>query len=308
MHPRRTYYYLSTCPHQPLPEPVSPSQKPPRMHVQPRRPIVSPAMSVAGSQSAAPSSAPSSIDETDSTEDSRRRELSPSPEIDLSSPELDDMDDDFYMPGTPMGGSGILDHPHHRLPHILGAGALSAAHGASRSVSAGSNAAAVAASHRRRGPSPPLEKDEREFTQTADGLQQRRRMTGGSLLAATPMSPTRAGADQQLPSLQMDERMDLDVEDIFAGDDESKTPSAASRSTLVVTMAGQRNPSSPTAAVLLSSPAILPLIAPPLLKMGSPGGSVNGDGGWAKLDAMLEWDRSPEDVELEELDCLLDEY
>lgn len=27
---------------------------------------------------------------------------------------------------------------------------------------------------------------------------------------------------------------------------------------------------------------------------------------WARLDSMLEWDRSPENIELEELDGLLD--
>lgn len=72
--------------------------------------------------------------------DARRRELSPSPEVDLS-PEFEDADDDAAIPSTPVGGL--------RIRHIR--------------------------SHRdSRHDSPPLEKDEREFTQTADGLQKRK--------------------------------------------------------------------------------------------------------------------------------------
>lgn len=69
----------------------------------------------------------------------RRRDLSPSPEVDLSPPEFDDIDDDLGLPITPLGS--LKRRFHYRDP---------------------------------RRDSPPLERDEREFTQTADVLQKRK--------------------------------------------------------------------------------------------------------------------------------------
>lgn len=75
--------------------------------------------------------------------DARRRDLSPSPEVDLSSPEFDDMEDDAGMPITPIG-------------------------------SFKSHSAQLRHGRDLRRDSPPLETDEREFTQTADVLQKRK--------------------------------------------------------------------------------------------------------------------------------------
>jgi len=129
VHPRRTYYFLTTFPRQPLPESGS---------LQPliRAPAITPSVSL--------------TDDTGSDDaDARRRELSPSPEIDLPPPDFDDAHDDGVMPATPVGS---LPKHHIRdlgeLPHDL----------------------------------PALEKDEREFTQTADILQKRKFTDAPSLL------------------------------------------------------------------------------------------------------------------------------
>ncbi|KAF4595557.1 mucin [Ophiocordyceps camponoti-floridani] len=116
LHPRRTYFYLTTYPRQPLPDPTI-------AHT-----VVTPSVSL--------------TDDSGSDDvEARRRDLSPSPEVDLSSPEFDDADDDFVMPMTPVGS---YKPRYLRLSRDM------------------------------RHDSPPLEKDEREFTQTADVLQKRK--------------------------------------------------------------------------------------------------------------------------------------
>lgn len=123
VHPRRTYFFLTTCPRQPLPD-ASISQ--------PIRVLVS----------ATPSASLTDDSGSDDVE-SRRRELSPSPEVDLSTPEFDDMDDGSGMTMTPIGPFKLR---HTQVRH----------------------------GRDQRRDSPPLETDEREFTQTADFLQKRK--------------------------------------------------------------------------------------------------------------------------------------
>lgn len=120
VHPRRTFFYLTTCARQPLPD-SSVMQTT-------RASIITPSVSL--------------TDDSGSDEgELRRRELSPSPEVDLSPPEFDEVDEDSVMPATPIGS---LPKQHFWDPRDL------------------------------RRDSPPLEKDEREFTQTADVLQKRK--------------------------------------------------------------------------------------------------------------------------------------
>lgn len=223
IHPRRTYFYLTTGPHQPLPGPSTVRLT--------QRTIISPSLSSAtsGSEDADPD---------------RRRELSPSPEVDLSSPEFDDMDDDVAMPTTPIGSLSV------RFP--LPSAVLSPRH--------------------HRGASPPLEKDEREFTQTADGLQKRK--LSGDLLSAE----------------LVDHRMDLDDgsvvrDDILFGE----APRAANAGLL------------PSSMTFVTSPAMRPSFPLNLRKDGEAES-------WSKLDNVLEWDRSPENIALEELDGLLIDF
>ncbi|KAF5018472.1 hypothetical protein F66182_9545 [Fusarium sp. NRRL 66182] len=121
VHPRRTYFFLATCPRQPLPEPSSVSS---------HRALNTPSVSL--------------TDDSGSDDaDARRRELSPSPEVDLSDHSFEEGDDDFVMPVTPIGS---LPSHHRFSPNRRNS----------------------------RHNSPPLEKDEREFTQTADFLQKRK--------------------------------------------------------------------------------------------------------------------------------------
>lgn len=246
VHPRRTYFYLTTCPHQAIPDPATTSNLTPS-YLTPQRSIISPSLS----------GAESSESRTDSQEDEqdavRRRELSPSPEVDLSSPEFDDApcdDDGSVAPPTPSGSfSGRL-------------------------VRGGS-----AQSNSRRGASPPLEKDEREFTLTARGMQ--RRKMNGRLPSSD--SPAQLGE----PSKASKER-DLDG-DLFMDSRHSHLNAAQG---------------------LVSSPAMKPTMLP-LMQTGSALGKRN----WGDMSEEVwireseDWDsRSPEMVGLEELDGMLYGY
>jgi len=229
VHPRRTYFYLTTCPHQPLPDPAQASVLSQLAHT---RSIVSPS----------PSSAPSmSADESDME---RRRELSPSPEVDLSSPEFDEMDDDFAMPSTPIGSFSMRGFYMPPRPVHSGSGR-----------------------HGRAG-SPPLEKDEKEFTQTADGLQ-KRKLSGD-------LSPSSNAASVDQTASMMDlEKTERSLFGVMSG----------------------------LPASFVSSPAIRPSTMS--LNFGRRDGEMDS---WTKFEGMLEWDRSPENIELEELDGLLNDY
>jgi hypothetical protein len=229
VHPRRTYFYLTTCPHQPLPDPAQASTLSQLAH---SRSIASPS----------PSSAPSmSADESDME---RRRELSPSPEVDLSSPEFDEMDDDFAMPSTPIGSFSMRGFYMPPRPVHSGSGR-----------------------HGRAG-SPPLEKDEKEFTQTADGLQKRK-------LNGDPVPSSNTASSDQTASLMDLEKTERSLFGVMSG----------------------------LPASFVSSPAIRPSTMS--LNFGRKEGEMDS---WTKFEGMLEWDRSPENIELEELDGLLNDY
>ncbi|KAL1998887.1 hypothetical protein VTN02DRAFT_5414 [Thermoascus thermophilus] len=147
VHPRKVFYYLTTCPHQPLPENSDEVFIP----------------GVDGKQ-ITPSVSSVDQDEEDALARERAR-LSPSPEVDLSSPEFEDDTMDLNGHAGP-GGSGApgasFSHhrPHHRLMH----------------------------SHR--AASPPLEGDEKEFTQTASSVRERTSEGKASRQASTEKSPT----------------------------------------------------------------------------------------------------------------------
>ncbi|KAI0477387.1 hypothetical protein GGR56DRAFT_637076 [Xylariaceae sp. FL0804] len=215
VHPRRTYFYLTTGPHLPLPDSLAAQ----------RSAIITPSLS-------------SSSSTTEDADCDRRRE-SLSPEVDLSSPEFDDMEEDFPMPSTPMGS---VAGQHRRLQPL---------------------------SRGQRGDEPPLEKDEKEFTQTADGLQKRK--ASGELLRASPI-------DQVL----IDDG--LQNEQLFG---------EPHRSSLA--------PSLLPHIAYISSPAMRPSFPLPPKKDGEAES-------WSKWDALLDWDKSPETVELDELDGLLNGF
>ncbi|TAQ90299.1 hypothetical protein B7494_g1384 [Chlorociboria aeruginascens] len=213
VHPRRTYFYLTTYPHQPIPDPA--------IHA-PQRTIISPSLSSAASRS-------------DDADGDRRRMLSPSPEIDLSSPEYED--ENLATPPTPTGSfSGRAERPIRN----------------------------------NRSSSPPLEKDEKEFTQTARGMQKRK------LSEDIPMSgvPSEVGGTTRTS--------DADV--LFYGE---------GRGLNVVHTS------------VFSSPAMKPSLALNTLKKPFEE-SVDI---WGRVESTMDWDmRSPENVELSELDGMLDDF
>lgn len=212
VHPRRTYFFLTTCPRLPIPDPST------------ARGIITPSLS-------------SSASASEEADCDRRRELSLSPEVDLSSPEFDDMDEDVPMPGTPMGS-------------------ISGSH---RSLSMPRN---------QRGDEPPLEKDEKEFTQTADGLQKRK--ANGHLLRADPV-------DQ----VTIDDGMQH--EQLFGEPPRTLAPSFLPH------------------MAFMTSPAMRPSLIIPMKR------DMEVES-WTKFDNILDWDRSPETIELDELDGLLDDF
>jgi hypothetical protein len=126
VHPRRTYYFLTTFPRQPIPESGSALLQQQPLPQPTRVPDITPSVSLTDDSG------------SDELED-RRRQLSPSPEIDLPRPDFYDTYDDMPTASTrslPKYQSRAIGD----LPHNL----------------------------------PPLEKDEREFTQTADILLKRK--------------------------------------------------------------------------------------------------------------------------------------
>ncbi|KAI1263290.1 hypothetical protein F5Y18DRAFT_134740 [Xylariaceae sp. FL1019] len=222
VHPRRTYYFLSTCP--PLPMHDIASQQ--------SSALVTPSLSSSGST-------------IEDTEGDRERELSMSPEVDLSSPDFDSVDEHCTVPGS-MPGSRMGSVAQRQRP-------------------------VQSLTRNHRAEEPPLEKDEKEFTQTADGLQKRK--ARGELISATPVD--QLGIDDGMQN-----------EQLFGESHRHLAPS-----TYFPRLS------------FLTSPAMRPsLVIPPPMKRD---GEAEG---WSKLDALLDWDKSPETIELDELDGLLDDY
>ncbi|RDW72043.1 hypothetical protein BP5796_08077 [Coleophoma crateriformis] len=211
VHPRRTYFYLTTYAHQPIPDPSNPQYA--------QRAIISPSLSSVASR-------------TDEADAERRRELSPSPEVDLSSPEFED--DDMVTPPTPTGSFSSRSEIEPR---------------------------------NHRAASPPLEKDEKEFTQTARGMQ-KRKLSGDMHMGGVPSE-----MEHYTPKY-------LDNEALF-GEGRTATVGAA----------------------FVSSPAMKPTGINQLKR------SLEENDMWSRFDSALDWDnRSPEHIELDELDGLLDDF
>ena len=130
IHPRKVYYYLTTLPRQPLPENVGDS-----------------VMVGVDGKNITPSASSVDQDEDDAMARERAR-LSPSPEVDLSSPDFEDDAAGFHSDADP---SSSTSHSREFGNH----------HNPSRLM------------HSNRAASPPLEGDEKEFTQTASAVRER---------------------------------------------------------------------------------------------------------------------------------------
>ncbi|KAI9738981.1 MAG: hypothetical protein M1818_005295 [Claussenomyces sp. TS43310] len=232
VHPRRTYFYLTTYPHQPIPDPAQTAAAAGALR-NAQRSIISPSLSSTASRS-------------DEAETERRRELSPSPEVDLSSPEFDEMDDVNVAPPTPTGSfSGRLTKLEPTASSVL---------------------------RNHRSASPPLEKDEKEFTQTARGMQKRK------LSSAMDAQPAAPSAVENAIHIHLDG-------DLFGNDRGHAISHGA----------------------YPSSPAFKPAIALSAMHPKKGLEEMNGPEMWEKFEAQVEWDtRSPENIELDELDDMFD--
>jgi hypothetical protein len=230
-HPKRIYYFLTTSPHQPIP--VDAGNGPAAAR------IITPSLSSTASE------------EEDLDARSRDR-MSPSPELDLSSPDYEDGTDQFSNQAHPPTTNNIA--------------------------------------HNRRAQSPPLEKEEREFTQTATFLQQRRRS-----------QEAERKREASSPTEEM-QKLDVTMDDVIESQEETEESAARKNSETAAELFGQVDHVSgfpPSSPVLKSSMMIA--MPPPMYKFGD-----------AKLDHEdPDWCwslKSPENVELHELDELLGEY
>jgi hypothetical protein len=225
-HPKRVYYFLSTCPHQPIPADGGSAAIAPR--------IVTPSLSSGTS------------DEEDMDARSRGR-MSPSPELDLS--DYDSVNSDpFSNQSHPPTTANI--------------------------------------SHNRRAQSPPLEKDEREFTQTASFLQQRR------------MSQEAERERSASVSAESTQHSDVKMEEVAVSVEETVESAALKDSEAAAALFGQMDHLMP----FQSSPALKPSLhiemPPPSLKRKS-----------VKLELDDDWImKSPELIDLDELDDLFGGY
>lgn len=147
VHPRKVYFFLTTLPRQDIPATSLDTFTVPHTGGKGGRRVISPSLSNA------------SIDEDpEAAEERKRTALSPSPEIELSTEDLDFAgprgEEDFVNPPTPAGSS------------FSGRSSLA------RDGSCGSPSDNVL-SHNHKAASPPLEGDEKEFTQTASSVRMR---------------------------------------------------------------------------------------------------------------------------------------
>ncbi|KAH7139502.1 hypothetical protein B0J11DRAFT_45278 [Dendryphion nanum] len=231
-HPKRVYYFLTTVPHQPIPTNAGNNPATAR--------IISPSLS-------------STASEEEDAEARSRDRMSPSPELDLSSPEFEDGADPFSNQSHPPTSINIA--------------------------------------HNRRAQSPPLERDEREFTQTASSLQQRRMSQEAERKRAASTTATPA--------------VDVVMEDAVVHTTEETEESAALKNSEsaamlfghVATFQNDLAPSSP-----MLKPTLVIEMPPPPFKLGNVKMErEDPDLSWADL-------KSPEHIELDELEDLLGGY
>jgi hypothetical protein len=232
-HPKRIYYFLTTIPRQPIPLDAGNGPAAAR--------IISPSLSSAASE--------------ENDLEARSRDMrSPSPELDLSSPDYEHVTDAF---------------PSHAHTTTI-----------------------VNIANNRRAQSPPLEKEEREFTQTATFLQQRRRSQEAERIRESTSPSAETSSD-----VPMD-----DVIELF---DETEESAARKNSETAAALFGQINHTSAFASDFTpSSPMVKSAhvsdMPPPMFKFGETRHDHDDvDWSWAM--------KSPENVELHELDELFDE-
>lgn len=218
-----------------------------------------------------PSISNASIDgDNDGIEGRKRAAISPSPEVDLSNPGLEDepVDDEFNAPPTP-------------------AGSFSGRSSLNRDGTNGSSSEAMNHLHNHRAGGPPLEKDEKEFTQTASSM----RMRGVSF-------------DEQ------DIRPTTETEELAAeyASEETEEEKAKKNQEAAATLFGGHHENPPQMGLsIMSSPYVKPMHAQSYIEKIS---RREGSGDLEMKESTILsdsglWDiRPPESIELDELDDL----
>ena len=260
MHPRKIYFFLTTIPRQEIPADSSD--------------IIDAADSVKGGKRViSPSISNASVDgDAEAAEERKREALSPSPEVDLSLHDIDppsqDSNLEFIAPGTPAGSFS----------------------GRSSLARDGTNASHSEASltHNHRAISPPLEGDEKEFTQTASNV----RMRGMSLDNPTVRPSTEDFAGMTIEETEEDRMM-------------------KNREAAEALFWPHNQPS--MGGILMSSPLVKPTQPNSLdATIKKEAQDVEMQEPVSILDdhhAGLTWDtREPDDVQIEELDDLFMAY
>lgn len=266
------YYFLTTVPRQEIPADSSD--------------ILSTALintmalgGKSGQRIISPSLSNASVDEdADAAEVRKREAISPSPEIDLSAPELDEMvlgaDSDYPAPPTRVGLS------------FSGHASLQ------RDSSHVSSSEALDLVHNHRAASPPLEGDEREFTQTASSM----RLRGLSLEESAMQNELDAGV-----TVTADSNM-MQVEEVEETDEERVKRSNEAAAAL---FGPQHQHGHGTAMAMLSSPLIKDIDPHPVMVSSGSSKDAGLDGGMGDNGDGFGWDlKKPENVDLDELEDL----
>jgi hypothetical protein len=235
-HPKRVYYFLTTCPHQPIPADAANGAIAPRINT--------------------PSLSSATSDEEEDMDARARARMSPSPELDLS-----DYDENVSDPFSSQA------HPP----------------------------TSINIAHNRRAQSPPLEKDEREFTQTASSLQQRRKSQEAERerSSSAPAEPAHSS--------------DVIMDEVALSIEETEESAARKNSEAAATLFGESHSGSSfdfsfSSPALKSAPLSIAMPPPPMFKANEVKLEIY-DSDWAWSDL-----RSPEHIELEELDDLFGGY
>lgn len=275
IHPRKVYYYLTTLPRQGFPTDSTDILSIPYIGT-----IRSGGKG--GKRIISPSASNASVDEdAEAAEDRRRDALSPSPEVDLFTPELDNMmpsaEGDFPTPPTPAGSS------------FSGRSSL-ARDGSSGSVSESVN---IVDSHRT---DCPLEGDEREFTQTASSM----RMRGMSLdeTAITESKEVDIAVTGSLSAMHVEET-----------EDEKAKRNREAAATL---FGGNHHQQQESSLALMTSPLVKPVVGHIAHELAKGIANADMEESVSIIDEngfTFNWGiKKPENVDLDELDDLFGDF
>lgn len=235
----------------------------------------------------------SAADEEDAKYKRGRNHMSPSPEVDLSSPELDD-DEPISEMSSSFSHRGSLPREHPPTSSNL--------------------------SHNRRADSPPLEREERDFKQTANALQELRRTSQDSVMGS------------KSPEIEDNDSVAMSVE--FEPEESEESMALRNHEDAAALFADHGLSSSVSTIYDFSSPMLKPFDRNNMVdvevkagqgmmlasawhasngKQSIPAEAMIVDDKAAVHDEMDVWHpwvdgelRSPENIELDELECLFD--